>query len=126
MSSIIRKNDFSYAFDSSACASCGGHCCIGESGNIFVTPEEIEKITKVLDMDVVQFYKEYLRKQGYKFSLKETRVGDSYDCVFFERENGGCRIYEARPLQCRSFPFWDYYKNRVDELKRECPGILDD
>lgn len=125
MSSIIRKNDFSYAFDSNACASCGGRCCIGESGNIFVTPSEIEKIIGILDIDVAQFYKEYLIKRDYKFSLKEIQVGDSYDCIFFERENGGCRIYEARPVQCQTFPFWDYYKARVDELKQECPGVID-
>ncbi len=124
MSFIIRKEGFSYAFDSSACVSCGGRCCIGESGNIFVTHLEIEKIIKVLDIDIVSFYKEYLVKEGYKFSLKEEKRGDSYDCIFFQRENGGCKIYEARPLQCRSFPFWDYYKNRVEELKLECPGII--
>ncbi|MEA1918996.1 MAG: YkgJ family cysteine cluster protein [Campylobacterota bacterium] len=126
MSSIIRKDDFPYAFDLAACEPCGGRCCIGESGNIFVTPSEIEKIIQVLNIDVAQFYKEYLIKKAYKFSLQEKKVGDSYDCIFFERENGGCRIYEARPMQCRTFPFWDYYKNRVEELKRECPGILDD
>ncbi len=126
MSSIIRKDSFSYAFDSSACASCGGRCCIGESGNIFVSPLEIENIIKILDLDVASFYKDYVTKQGYKFSLKEKKVDDSYDCIFFQRENGGCAIYEARPLQCRTFPFWDYYKQRVEELKRECPGILDD
>ncbi|MEA3523549.1 MAG: YkgJ family cysteine cluster protein [Campylobacterota bacterium] len=123
---MVRKDDFSYAFDTHACASCGGRCCIGESGNIFVTSLEIENIIKVLNLDIDSFYKEYIRKQGYKFSLREKKFGDSYDCIFFQRENGGCRIYEARPLQCRSFPFWDYYKQRVAELKLECPGVLDD
>jgi Fe-S-cluster containining protein len=126
MSSIIRKNGFSYAFDSSACASCGGRCCIGESGNIFVTPAEIEAIVGILDIDVALFFREYLVKVDYKYSLKERRFGDSYDCIFFDRESNGCLIYEARPLQCRTFPFWDYFKNRVKELKLECPGIIDD
>ncbi len=125
MSSIIQKEAYPYAFDADVCASCGGQCCIGESGNIFVTPAEIEKIIAILDIDIATFYKKYLRKQGYKFSLTEQRYGDSYDCIFFQRENGGCEIYEARPLQCRTFPFWDYYKNRVEELKLECPGIID-
>lgn len=34
-------------------------------------------------------------------------------------------IYEVRPTQCRTFPFWDYFKTRVDELKLECPGVVD-
>ena len=33
-------------------------------------------------------------------------------------------IYDARPNQCITFPFWDYYKTRLDELKQECPGII--
>jgi len=109
MSSIIRKNGFPYAFDSSACASCGGRCCIGESGNIFVTPAEIEAIVGILDIDVALFFREYLVKVDYKYSLKERRVGDSYDCIFFDRESNGCLIYEARPLQCRTFPFWEQF-----------------
>jgi len=67
----------------------------------------------------------YLEKRGYKLSLKERRVDRSYDCIFFDREAQGCSIYAARPLQCRTFPFWDYYKQRVAILKQECPGVVD-
>jgi len=126
MSSIIRKNGFSYSFNADACNSCEGRCCTGESGNIFVSQNEIENIVDILKIDIAIFFKEYLIKKNYKFSLKERKVGDSYDCIFFDRESMGCLIYEARPLQCRTFPFWDYYKSRVDELKLECPGIIDD
>jgi hypothetical protein len=48
----------------------------------------------------------------------------NYDCVFWKP--GGCTIYEARPLQCRSFPFWHefvYDRSRWEELSRSCPGI---
>ena len=76
-------------------------------------------------MDEEDFRKAYLEKRGYKYSLKERVVGMSHDCIFFDREKGGCSVYEARPKQCRTFPFWDYFKHRVDELKRECPGIVD-
>ena len=126
MSSIIRKEGFTYAFDSNACAFCGGRCCTGESGNIFVTTLEMQNISKLLEIDIVQFHKEYLVKRGYRFSLKEKIVGDSYDCIFFNRESGGCDIYKARPKQCKTFPFWDYFKNNTQELKLECPGIVDD
>ncbi len=126
MSSIIRKEGYGYAFNAAACASCGGKCCIGESGNIFVTTQEMQNISKLLDIDIAEFYKKYLIKKGYRFSLIEKIVGDSYDCIFFERESGGCAIYEARPKQCRTFPFWEYFKNNIEELKLECPGILDD
>ncbi len=123
---MIREAGYPYAFDSGACAACGGRCCTGESGNIFVSHDEINRIASLLDMDIVAFYQNYLVKKGYKFSLKERKVGMSYDCIFFERETSGCSIYEARPQQCRTFPFWDYFQTRVEELKAECPGIVDD
>jgi Fe-S-cluster containining protein len=124
MSDLMKQEGFSYAFDSSACASCGGNCCTGESGNIFVSVTEITAIAKLLEMDESQFRREFLRKEGYRYSLKEKSVNGSHDCVFFSRSQNGCTIYQARPLQCRTFPFWDYFRHRVDELKQECPGII--
>jgi hypothetical protein len=123
MSDLMTHENFSYAFDSSACASCGGNCCTGESGNIFVSVTEITAIAALLEMDEREFRRNYLRKEGYRYSLKEKRVNSSYDCVFFNRTQNGCSIYQARPLQCRTFPFWDYFRTRIDELKAECPGI---
>lgn len=118
------QEGFSYAFNPHACASCGGNCCTGESGNIFVSVTEITAIAKLLEMDESQFRREFLRKEAYRYSLKEKKVNGSHDCVFFSRSQNGCTIYQARPLQCRTFPFWDYFRHRVDELKQECPGII--
>lgn len=126
MSDLMIREGFSYAFDPSACASCGGNCCTGESGNIFVSVTEIAAIAKLLEMDEGEFRRTYLRKEGYRYSLKEVKRGSSHDCVFFNRSLNGCSIYEARPLQCRTFPFWDYFRHRIDELKAECPGIIHD
>jgi len=125
MSDLMTQEGFSYAFDPSACASCGGNCCTGESGNIFVSVTEIAAIAKLLNMPEDEFRRTYLRKEVYRYSLKEKVVNGSHDCVFFDRKANGCSIYLARPLQCRTFPFWDYFRNRVSELKAECPGIIE-
>ena len=122
----MTQEGFSYAFDPSACAKCGGNCCTGESGNIFVSVTEISAIAKLLEMEEGEFRRTYLRKEAYRYSLKEKKVNGSYDCVFFDRSRNGCSIYTARPLQCRTFPFWDYFRHRIDELKDECPGIIHD
>jgi Fe-S-cluster containining protein len=53
-------------------------------------------------------------------SLKE-KV--NYDCIFWK---DGCMVYENRPLQCRTYPFWDAILVSSDAWKnagRECPGI---
>jgi len=125
MSDLIRQEGFDFAFVPTACDSCEGRCCTGESGNIFVSSQEVSALATHLNMDETLFRMTYLLKKGYKFSLKEKIVGLSHDCIFFDREAGGCGVYEARPMQCRTFPFWDYFKNNLQELKNECPGVVD-
>ena len=122
---VVTKENYPYGFNSDACTTCEGRCCTGESGYIYVSKAEIIKIAELLKMDVNEFGVKYLFKNGYKYSIKENKINDSYECVFYDSESNGCKIYMARPSQCKTFPFWDYYKTRVDELKEECPGIVD-
>ncbi|MEO1922935.1 MAG: YkgJ family cysteine cluster protein [Nautiliaceae bacterium] len=119
---IIEKENFPYKFDADACKTCGGNCCIGESGYIWVTPEEIKNIASFLGFEEKEFIKKCLIKVGYKYSIKERPYEGGFACIFFEK---GCKIYPVRPKQCRTFPFWDYFKDRIDELKKECPGIIE-
>ena len=125
MQNIVTKEGFPYGFMPNACATCGGKCCTGESGYIHVNKTEMERIAAFLNIDIETLKSEYLYKHGYKYSIKEREVEGSFECVFYDAKQDGCMIYAARPVQCRTFPFWEYYKNRVDELKRECPGIVD-
>jgi hypothetical protein len=125
MSNIIKQDGYSYSFDANACSTCSARCCTGESGYIHVNSREIEDISKLLGLSIEDFTQNYLFKNGYKYSIKERKFGESYECAFYNRETNGCAVYEARPMQCRTFPFWDYFKNRVDELKLECPGVID-
>jgi Fe-S-cluster containining protein len=120
---IIQKEGFNYKFDTDACKNCEGNCCIGESGYIWVSPKEIKEIASFLGIDEEIFKSRFLIKVGYRFSLKEKPYKDGFACIFFEN---GCKIYPVRPLQCRTFPFWDYFKDHLDELKKECPGIIED
>lgn len=122
----MKQDGFSYAFNPSACNDCQARCCTGDSGYIYVTKTEIEKIAKLLKMDERAFVEEYLFKNMYKYSIKERKNKDSYECVFYDARSNGCSIYEARPNQCKTFPFWDYYKTRVEELQLECPGIIEE
>jgi Fe-S-cluster containining protein len=125
MSNIIKKDGYPYAFNSDACSSCEGRCCTGESGYIFVTTQEISNIAILLKLDKEEFVSKYLFKKGYRYSIKETKINDSYECVFYDNKTNGCKIYQSRPSQCITFPFWDYFKENIDELKKECPGIID-
>ncbi len=120
----MHEAGYNYSFDPNACESCGGNCCTGESGYIFLNQREMEAIAEHLELSMAALKEEYLYKKGYKFSIMERIVEDSHDCIFFDRDIKGCSIYPVRPTQCRTFPFWSYFKTHEDELRAECPGVL--
>lgn len=125
MSDLIEQEGYPYRFDPAACSTCQARCCTGESGYIHVNAKEIEDISAFLSIEKQAFIDTFLFKNGYRYSIRERKYQDSYECAFYDRNSNGCAIYEVRPNQCRTFPFWDYFKTRVDELKLECPGIID-
>jgi Fe-S-cluster containining protein len=122
---ILEKDGFNYKFDSLVCSNCEGNCCIGKSGYIWVTKQEIENIASFVKIDFDEFVSSYLRKVNYKYSLKEIHLSnDNYACEFFDIIKKQCSIYDVRPKQCRSFPFWEYFKENLEELQQECPAII--
>ena len=126
MLGIVKNEGFDFGFDSSACASCGGYCCTGESGYIWVKYHEIEAIADFLEQSVEDFATIHLKKVKHRYSLIERvreKEGD-FACIFFDDALNRCSIYPVRPLQCRTFPFWDQYKNNREEVQKECPGII--
>ena len=48
---------------------------------------------------------------------------DNYACTFFNLEKKQCSIYDVRPVQCRTFPFWEFFKENIEEVYAECPAI---
>ncbi len=120
-----RIDGFNYSFNESACASCGGACCIGESGYIWVNNPEIGAIAEFLKIDIDDFAKEYLVRVKNRYSLKEYQDEElGYACIFFNKEKRVCNIYDVRPKQCRTFPFWGVFKDDTGELIKECPGVI--
>lgn len=122
--SIVAKNGYNFCFDSKVCEECKGNCCIGESGYIWVTSKESLEMANFLKIKHDEFEKNYLEKIGYKKSIKEKPYKDGFACVFFDEKKLQCGIYDVRPMQCRTFPFWDYFKTRIKEVEMECPGIV--
>lgn len=117
--------DFAYDFDSKACESCGGKCCVGESGYIFCSIKELEAMSEFMQMPFETFTKTYVKKVGYKFSLIEKKYQEGFACIFFDEVSKMCSIYPVRPKQCRDFPFWKLFKEEehLDFLLKECKGI---
>ncbi len=121
---IFKQKGYNFSFDSSKCTQCKGRCCVGDSGYIWINPAESAKLAEFLNLSLDEFKNQYLTKVGFKFSIKEKPFEGGFACVFFDEKNLQCGIYKFRPSQCRGFPFWDYYKNRIDEVENECIGVL--
>jgi len=117
------KDGFNFSFETGACETCAGNCCIGESGYIWVTPTDIKNISEFLNEKIDVFYENYINKVKYKYSLKEIEYNDGFKCVFFDENKRSCSIYPIRPVQCRTFPFWEHFKTNIKEVEDECPGI---
>ena len=105
------------------CTQCG-RCCGGAPGYVWVTDDEIGALARRLGLAEAEFRRRYTRwVEGYGTSLTETR---DYDCTFFDRESERCTVYEDRPRQCRTYPFWDKVlaSPTTWELEAEsCPGM---
>lgn len=113
---------YQFTFNPEACGDCNGTCCNGETGNIWVSKKEMVAIASFIGIDVSEFIDSYLRKVGYRYSIKELKKNDNYACLFFDVEKNGCGIYDVRPEQCRTYPFWPFFKENPDVVVKECPG----
>jgi Fe-S-cluster containining protein len=112
---------------SSYCLECSklGQDCCRESHAKFLTLGDAARIADFLNDEIKSFalygelnYKDkeeyiYIHKhQSYYYDLtlednrllqlKEKKDGS----CFFQEDDGRCRIYPARPLICRTYPFW--------------------
>ena len=74
-------------------------------------------------MDVALFSKQYVRHVQGRLSLKERVINGEHFCCFFDSIDCQCTIYQGRPKQCRTFPFWNQFKKELQELFVECPGV---
>lgn len=120
---IEKKDGFKYEFDPSFCQICGGKCCTGESGYIWISKDEISKIAAFFGMSDDEFKKIFCYNTHNRYSLKEKEYNNGYACIFFDETHKNCGIYELRPKQCLTFPFWDYFKKNFKELEKECIGV---
>lgn len=104
------------------CTQCG-NCCTGAPGFVWTSDAEITILAKRLGVDVAAFRRRYTRAvRGRGTTLIEK---PNSDCVFFERGKG-CTVYEDRPKQCRTWPFWrPVVASRADwdAHAQGCPGM---
>lgn len=99
------------------CTACGD-CCTGAPGHVWINQQEIAALTQCLGLrEAAEFEQLYVRNVGMRKSLREYPNGD---CVFFDNQNRRCNVYEARPRQCRSWPFWNSNLRTTQNWEQTC------
>jgi hypothetical protein len=104
------------------CTRCG-ECCRtrGEYAHVYLNDDEVADLARFLGMTRERFERQYTFEDG---GWRELRF-HSQECVFLTPE-GTCGVYPARPVQCRTFPFWpdlvrgDRFTRRAQSL---CEGV---
>jgi Fe-S-cluster containining protein len=110
-----------------SCERCSS-CCRHESGFVYLSEEDVNRLCRFCGAPRGEFVALYCRwvpyDGGYALSLKEK---SNFDCVFYTADgSGGCSVYDARPVQCAAYPFWQYLiasKDAWEESAAHCPGI---
>lgn len=106
--------------------SCQPGCakCCKISGRVEIEERELVAMARHLGAGEQEFRKKYTKTSKGQLLLQERKGGP---CVMLD-ENDRCRVYPVRPLQCRTYPFWDeILANDFTWLleKNFCPGIDD-
>ena len=99
-----------------------GKCCVsrGQYGYVYVTLEDRKKLGALLKIPTASFTRKYCEKQDGIWKLKDF----DENCRFLDGKR--CNVYEARPTQCRTWPFWPETlsaKGWAKEVAAYCPGV---
>lgn len=104
------------------CTGCG-KCCTGSPGYVWVNDQDIENMAEYLKIPKDLFRRKYLRQKNVRYSLIEIK-SEEYNCVFLK--DNKCSIYPVRPMQCRTFPWWQTNLSSKEAWKKAaeiCEGI---
>jgi hypothetical protein len=107
-----------------SCTRCN-LCCRFDSGYVWLSRIDLAQLAEGMHLPVSEVVDRYCRIVdigGFKqLSLREQ---ENNDCVFWR--GGGCSVYGHRPLQCRSFPFWQHQladRRTWERVAESCPGV---
>ena len=106
------------------CQRCSA-CCRFDPGYVFLSQNDLSRISDFFHVTESDFREKWCRKVDMggisRLSLLEKT---DYDCLYWK--DGKCEVYPARPLQCRSYPFWHSIlasRETWEEEGKSCPGI---
>lgn len=109
------------------CTQCG-KCCRGKI-NVFINEEEISQMADYLNLnDDFLFAEKYTKtiRQNDQTLISLKSKPNRNECVFLDSSSKKCTIYDVRPTQCRTYPFWPQNvigSSEWESEARRCEGI---
>jgi Fe-S-cluster containining protein len=114
------------------CTKCG-NCCRGRT-KVFVNEAEVFELSLFLNESKSDFLQKYtyttvqdgVTHVSLKSKMSALIAGrSSKECIFLDK-SGQCSVYEVRPTQCQTYPFWP--SHLIGQLEwqaeqRTCEGI---
>ena len=99
-----------------------GKCCLsrGEYGYVYLSREDQLRMSRHLKLTKKAFIETYCNEVDGHVHLKNP----DQSCGFLK--DNRCTVYEGRPNQCRTWPFWpENMKTKTwnEDLIPFCPGI---
>lgn len=82
------------------CIGCG--TCCRWTGSVLLTPKDISELALFLKLSEATFIDQHTRLAPSRIQLALLDQADG-SCAFLLKDR--CQVYDARPEQCRSFPF---------------------
>lgn len=104
------------------CTECG-KCCTGSPGYVWVSEDEMMAMAAALNVSLDLFKRKYIRQSDNRYALIEKK-SQHFDCIFLKDRK--CLVYQARPIQCRTFPWWKENLGSEESWKKaseSCEGI---
>ena len=108
-----------------SCQKCSA-CCRFDPGYVFLTQPDVTKLALATSLSYINFIQVYCRwiPSGNGRELLSLKEKANYDCIMWG-ENG-CGFYKDRPLQCKTFPFWESSVSSFAAWNAQaetCPGM---
>jgi Fe-S-cluster containining protein len=103
------------------CTGCG-KCCTGSSGYVFLSESDLDNLATHFSLSPQQFAKQYTRLVDGQYALLDRTGSDQ--CIFLQ--DNKCQVYDARPTQCRTFPWWIHNLKKPKDwiaAAKHCEGI---
>lgn len=100
-----------------------GRCCVSRDGYgyVYLTKDDRVRMAQALNLGLREFTSTHCKKEDGIYHLID---GEDGRCRFLNGKK--CGVYEGRPVQCRTWPFWPEVMNAKvwrEEIAAFCPGV---